>query len=392
MPAEAIDAVDGPPCGPSCWHLPAGTCATSSTTINYLSINKTLLRHLCHRSKQPMADTVALQIPLWRNVLYSLFAQRGPQGVPWPEQGGEGIERNTVAQPSLQAAATLCADNASTCSFGLLTNYLEAMQTGSTMPNIQLRTPLGCDSAPNVETLLQCLLDLLDLHDRSYMSVSEFVGTVSYLHLCVLPIVPQVLHTYGQDRTAVMGVHMHERAIIARVARCPYFSPKGARAMEHFTLLENMDEAAMEKMKQNKIWLSSPQRVEILKKWKEILHDITQAQKAAPDAHEHSLRLIEEQEYNELHEEQKERERELDALTNRFEGLQKVARDLTAECKTKAANEMMKMMSEAGNFLLNEVKQAQRKSRRDPKRELLLEVLMDRFRMLSDRSRLTQGG
>jgi hypothetical protein len=120
------------------------------------------------------------------------------------------------------------------------------MRTGSTMPNIQLRTPLG-STAPNVETLLQCLLDLLDLHHspdgRSYMSVSEFCETVSYLHICVLPIVPQVLHTYGQDRTAVMGVHMHERAIIARVARCPYFSPKGERAMEHFTLLENMEQA-----------------------------------------------------------------------------------------------------------------------------------------------------
>ena len=191
-----------------------------------------------------MADTVALQIPSWRNVLYSHFAQR--HGFAWPDQGGEGIERNTVAQTSLQAAATLCADNASTCSFGLLTNYLQAMRTGSTMPNIQLRTPLG-STAPNVETLLQCLLDLLDLHHspdgRSYMSVSEFCETVSYLHICVLPIVPQVLHTYGQDRTAVMGVHMHERAIIARVARCPYFSPKGERAMEHFTLLENMEQA-----------------------------------------------------------------------------------------------------------------------------------------------------
>ena len=242
-----------------------------------------------------MDDTVALQIPSWRNVLYSHFAQR--HGFAWPDQGGEGIERNTVAQTSLQAAATLCADNASTCSFGLLTNYLQAMRTGSTMPNIQLRTPLG-STAPNVETLLQCLLDLLDLHHspdgRSYMSVSEFCETVSYLHICVLPIVPQVLHTYGQDRTAVMGVHMHERAIIARVARCPYFSPKGERAMEHFTLLENMDEAAMEKMKLQALGIQA----NILKKWKEIL--------AAADAHKHRLRLIKEREYKKLHEEQKE--------------------------------------------------------------------------------------
>ena len=65
-----------------------------------------------------MDDTVALQIPSWRNVLYSHFAQR--HGFAWPDQGGEGIERNTVAQTSLQAAATLCA-------FGLLINYLQAM-------------------------------------------------------------------------------------------------------------------------------------------------------------------------------------------------------------------------------------------------------------------------
>ena len=42
-----------------------------------------------------MADTVALQ------TLYSHFAQR--HGFAWPDQGGEGIERNTVAQTSLQA-------------------------------------------------------------------------------------------------------------------------------------------------------------------------------------------------------------------------------------------------------------------------------------------------
>jgi hypothetical protein len=172
-----------------------------------------------------MSDSAPLPTHLWQNVL-SVFEQNNAQG----------DQRIAVAASAttLQAATTLCTDDASTCSFGLLGSYLDALRTcacsgGTEMPSIggiRLRTPSD-STAPDAEEMLQCLLHLVDLHPdythgRTHMSIEDFGAAVSFLHARVFPIVPQVLH----KEENVMHMHMHEGAIKARVEMSPYFNPQ----------------------------------------------------------------------------------------------------------------------------------------------------------------------
>ena len=100
---------------------------------------------------------------------------------------------------------------------------------------IWLRTPSD-STAPDAEDMLQCLLHLVDLHPdythgRSHMSVEDFCAAVSFLHACMFPIVPQVLHTV-LNTAGQMGMHMHEGAIKARVELSPYFNPEEKKTKE----------------------------------------------------------------------------------------------------------------------------------------------------------------
>ena len=140
------------------------------------------------------------------------------------------VKQNTINSTTLREASEKCIMNASTCSFGLLDRYLDAMQRCLVNPDqsaersIELRRPSE-STAPDVEEMILTLVDLVDMDaDHSAtMTSSEFCSIFSLLHTSVLPIVPQVTH---QKDNNTMTIHMDEQEIKANVQRCPYFRPQ----------------------------------------------------------------------------------------------------------------------------------------------------------------------
>ena len=141
-------------------------------------------------------------------------------------QGG-GYSNNTISGVTLGDASVKCEPNASTCSFGLLHRYMEAvrvcigadfgLESSSIMPSegdIRLRKPFQ-STAPDADDFMCTLIDLLDMkaEHRPTMSIREFVETVAYLHSRVLPIVPQA--TTQPNNKAVL--HMKVLIIWIRV-------------------------------------------------------------------------------------------------------------------------------------------------------------------------------
>ena len=194
-----------------------------------------------------MSGAAALPVHLWQNVL-PVFTQSDDISL---GQGCNGINGNTITETTLKATMELCTRDASTCSFGLIGSYVDAVRTCAcrgqdagmpTSGEIPLRTPSDT-TAPDAEEMFHCLLQLVDIHPddphRSHLSIDDFCGIVSFLHARVLPLVPQVLHSQSV-MGSVMGVHMNERAITARVERCPYFNPRrgGTADLEDFDQIE----------------------------------------------------------------------------------------------------------------------------------------------------------
>ena len=165
-------------------------------------------------------NDVAYSMHVWRNVM-EVFESSASETI---IQGGDGVEQNTISDTTLRKASEKCTMNASTCSFGLLDRYLDAMQRCLVKGAIQLRRPSG-STAPDVEEMILTLMDLVDMDadHRATMSRSEFCSIFSLLHTSVLPIVPQVTH---QKDKSTMTIHMDEQEIKGNVQRCPYFRPQ----------------------------------------------------------------------------------------------------------------------------------------------------------------------
>ena len=140
------------------------------------------------------------------------------------------VKQNTINSTTLREASEKCIMNASTCSFGLLDRYLDAMQRCLVNPDqsaeryIELRRPSE-STAPDVEEMILTLVDLvgMDADHNATMTRSEFCSIFSLLHTSVLPIVPQVTH---QKDNNTMTIHMDEQEIKGNVQRCPYFRPQ----------------------------------------------------------------------------------------------------------------------------------------------------------------------
>ena len=152
-------------------------------------------------------NDVAYSMHVWRNVM-EVFESSASETI---IQGGDGVEQNTISDTTLRKASEKCTMNASTCSFGLLDRYLDAMQRCLVKGAIQLRRPSG-STAPDVEEMILTLMDLVDMDadHRATMSRSEFCSIFSLLHASVLPIVPQVTHQKDKN---TMTIHMDEQEI-----------------------------------------------------------------------------------------------------------------------------------------------------------------------------------
>jgi hypothetical protein len=179
-----------------------------------------------------MSDAAGLPIHLWQSVLRVFSQSNDTTSL---GQGGTGIAKNTINETTLEAATGMCMRDACTCSFGILSAYLDAIRacachenSGEISGEIPLRTPSN-SSAPNAEEMVHCLLWLADLHPddpyTTHLSISEFCDIISFLHARVLPIVPQV-HHLADKLSSQMAVHTHENAIKKRVEDCPYFNPR----------------------------------------------------------------------------------------------------------------------------------------------------------------------
>ena len=90
-------------------------------------------------------NDVAYSMHVWSNVM-EVFESSASENT---MQGGDGVEQNTISNTTLREASEKCTMNASTCSFGLLDRYLDAMQRCLVNPDqsaegaIQLRRPSG---------------------------------------------------------------------------------------------------------------------------------------------------------------------------------------------------------------------------------------------------------
>ena len=171
-------------------------------------------------------NDVAYPMHVWRNFMDVFESSASENTI----QGGDGVEQNTISDTTtLREASEKCTMNASTCSFGLLDRYLDAMQRCLVKGAIQLRRPSG-STAPDVEEMILTLVDLVDMDadHRATMSSSEFCSIFSLLHASVLPIVPQVTHQKKDKNT--MTIHTDEEEIKGNVQRCPYFRPQVLQA------------------------------------------------------------------------------------------------------------------------------------------------------------------
>ena len=78
------------------------------------------------------------------------------------------VKQNTINSTTLREASEKCIMNASTCSFGLLDRYLDAMQRCLVNPDqsaeryIELRRPSE-STAPDVEEMILTLVDLVGM-------------------------------------------------------------------------------------------------------------------------------------------------------------------------------------------------------------------------------------
>ena len=181
-------------------------------------------------------NDVAYPMHVWRNFMDVFESSASENTI-------QGVEQNTSDTTTLREASEKCTMNASTCSFGLLDRYLDAMQRCLVNPDqsaegaIQLRRPSG-STAPDVEEMILTLVDLVDMDadHRATMSSSEFCSIFSLLHTSVLPIVPQVTH---QKDKSTMTIHMDEQEIKGNVQRCPYFRPQSE--ILNYTPPENVE-------------------------------------------------------------------------------------------------------------------------------------------------------
>jgi hypothetical protein len=88
-------------------------------------------------------NDVAYPMHVWRNFMDVFESSASENTI----QGGDGVEQNTISDTTtLREASEKCTMNASTCSFGLLDRYLDAMQRCLVNPDqsaerIQLRRP-----------------------------------------------------------------------------------------------------------------------------------------------------------------------------------------------------------------------------------------------------------
>lgn len=169
-----------------------------------------------------MSDAVRLPVLLWHSAL-ALFAENTdtPDESSGPAVGGFSQIQDVG---SLQdVVGSLMKKNPSTCTFGILLPYIDAVrQCACSNTNVQaplsgslkLRMPSakGPCSAPDVEELLQTVLHFADMNPgtpghRQMVSVDDFVTTISHLHASVLPLVFQALYKETGDYAATVGTN-----------------------------------------------------------------------------------------------------------------------------------------------------------------------------------------
>lgn len=169
-----------------------------------------------------MSDAVRLPVLLWHSAL-ELFAENTdtPDESSGPAVGGFSQIQDVG---SLQdVVGSLMKKNPSTCTFGVLLPYIDAVrQCACSNTNVQaplsgslkLRMPSakGPCSAPDVEELLQTVLHFADMNPgtpghRQMVSVDDFVTTISHLHASVLPLVFQALYKETGDYAATVGTN-----------------------------------------------------------------------------------------------------------------------------------------------------------------------------------------
>lgn len=172
-----------------------------------------------------MSESVPLPIQLWHSVGAVFLHSDKPRVETM-------VHTNIPSGDTSLHTAMSCSlsDDPSTCSFGILAYYLDAVQacacnTADTQHpvtgSVKLRTP-SWSTAPAAEELMLTLLHLTDMcKDMSAnVSIEGFVGIVGYLHACVLPIVPQVRH----QEVDHMMLHCSEIGVKGRVRYSPNFN------------------------------------------------------------------------------------------------------------------------------------------------------------------------